>query len=194
MWHLSSCVNEQFNVFYILLNNFCFYQQFVYRVIVYRAAYLGKVVPLLFVIFSDKFNITLEKLSLLITINFATQLIVDTLSIKFADIIGYKKLAFFSQFIAFIGLSCLGILPNIMENAYAGIVISIILSAIGSGITEVIISPIVEGIDCRSFLGLFTYAFKNLEFSIITSISSIFFTYSSLFRNTWGASISGASN
>ncbi len=107
---------------------------------------INNIAPLLFVIFSDKFNITLGRLSLLITINFATQLVVDTLSIKFADIIGYKKLAVVSQGIAFIGLACLGILPNIMGNAYIGIVISIILSAIGSGITEVIISPIVESI------------------------------------------------
>jgi len=107
---------------------------------------INNIAPLLFAIFSDKFDITLVKLSLLITINFVTQLVVDTLSIKFADIIGYKKLAVISQGIAFIGLSCLGILPNILENEYIGIVISIILSAIGSGITEVIISPIVESI------------------------------------------------
>lgn len=107
---------------------------------------INNIAPLLFVIFSDKFNITLDKLSLLITINFATQLLVDTLSIKFVDLIGYKPLAIISQGIAFIGLSCLGILPNIMSNPYIGIVISIILSAIGSGITEVIISPIVESI------------------------------------------------
>lgn len=107
---------------------------------------INNIAPLLFVIFSDKFNITLGRLSLLITINFATQLAVDALSIKFADIIGYKKLAVVSQGIAFIGLFCLGTLPNIMDNAYIGIVVSIILSAIGSGITEVIISPIVESI------------------------------------------------
>ena len=107
---------------------------------------INNIAPLLFVIFSDKFNITLDKLSLLITINFATQLIVDTLSIKFVDTIGYKPLAIVSQGIAFLGLSCLGILPNIMKNSYIGIVISIVLSAIGSGITEVIISPIVESI------------------------------------------------
>ena len=107
---------------------------------------INNIAPLLFVIFSEKFDITLGKLSLLITINFATQLVVDTLSIKFADIIGYKKLAVASQGIAFIGLACLGILPNVLENAYIGIVISIMLSAIGSGITEVIISPIVESI------------------------------------------------
>lgn len=107
---------------------------------------INNIAPLLFVIFSDKFDISLDKLGLLITINFATQLIVDTISIKFADIIGYKILAVASQGIAFIGLACLGILPNIMENTYLGIVISIMLSAIGSGITEVIISPIVESI------------------------------------------------
>lgn len=107
---------------------------------------INNIAPLLFVIFSEKFDITLGKLSLLITINFATQLVVDTLSIKFADIIGFKKLAIVSQGIAFIGLICLGILPNILPNAYVGIVISIMLSAIGSGITEVIISPIIESI------------------------------------------------
>ena len=107
---------------------------------------INNIAPLLFVIFSNKFDISLDRLALLITINFATQLIVDTLSIKFADIIGYKKLAVASQGIAFIGLSSLGILPNILENAYIGIVVSIVLSAIGSGITEVIISPIVESI------------------------------------------------
>lgn len=107
---------------------------------------INNIAPLLFVIFSDRFSISLDRLALLITINFATQLIVDTLSIKFADIIGYKKLAVVSQGIAFIGLVCLGVLPNVMENTYLGIVISIVLSAIGSGITEVIISPIVESI------------------------------------------------
>lgn len=107
---------------------------------------INNIAPLLFVIFSNKFDITLSKLSLLITINFATQLFVDTISIKFVDKIGYKPLAIISQGIAFSGLFCLGILPNIMNNSYVGIVISIILSAIGSGITEVIISPIVESI------------------------------------------------
>ncbi len=107
---------------------------------------INNIAPLLFVIFSEKFDITLDRLALLITINFVAQLIVDTISIKFVDIIGYKPLAIISQGIAFIGLSCLGILPNIMNNSYIGIVISIILSAIGSGITEVIISPIIESI------------------------------------------------
>lgn len=107
---------------------------------------INNIAPLLFVIFSEKFDITLGKLSLLITINFGTQLVVDTLSIKFVDKIGYKRLAILSQAVTFVGLSCLSILPNILPNAYIGIVIAIMLSAIGSGLTEVIISPIVESI------------------------------------------------
>lgn len=107
---------------------------------------INNIAPLLFVIFSEKFDISLSRLSLLITINFGTQLIIDTLSIKFVDIIGYKKLAVISQGITFIGLTCLSVLPNIMSDSYLGIVISIILSAIGSGITEVIISPIIESL------------------------------------------------
>lgn len=107
---------------------------------------INNIAPLLFVIFSEKFDITLTRLSLLITINFGTQLCVDTLSIKFVDAIGYKKLAVISQAVTFVGLSCLSILPNILENSYIGIVIAIMLSAIGSGLTEVIISPIIESI------------------------------------------------
>lgn len=107
---------------------------------------INNIAPLLFVIFSEKFDITLARLSLLITINFGTQLVVDTLSIKFVDVIGYKKLAILSQAVTFVGLSCLSILPNVLPNAYIGIVIAIMLSAIGSGLTEVIISPIVESI------------------------------------------------
>ena len=107
---------------------------------------INNIAPLLFVIFSEKFDITLSRLSLLITINFGTQLLIDTLSIKFVDKIGYKKLAILSQAVTFVGLSCLSILPNILPDAYIGIVIAIMLSAIGSGLTEVIISPIVESI------------------------------------------------
>lgn len=107
---------------------------------------INNIAPLLFVIFSNHFNITLARLSLLITVNFGSQFIVDTLSIKFVDKIGYKKLAVMSQAVTFCGLMCLAVLPNVMTHSYLGIMIAIILSAIGSGLTEVIISPIVESI------------------------------------------------
>ena len=109
-------------------------------------AVINNIAPLLFVIFSTQFNISFERLSILITVNFVTQMIIDISSVKFIDKIGYRILSVSSQFITFLGLALMAILPNIMKNSFVGIVISIMFCAIGSGLTEVIISPIVESI------------------------------------------------
>lgn len=109
-------------------------------------AVINNLAPLLFVIFSKRFEITLERLSMLITINFITQTIIDVASVKFVDKIGYRILSVLSQAVTFLGLTSMAVLPIVLPNPYTGIVISIILCAIGSGLTEVIISPIVESI------------------------------------------------
>lgn len=109
-------------------------------------AVINNLAPLLFVIFSKRFEITLERLSVLITINFITQTIIDVASVKFVDKIGYRILSVLSQAVTFLGLTSMAVLPIVLPNPYTGIVISIILCAIGSGLTEVIISPIVESI------------------------------------------------
>lgn len=109
-------------------------------------AVINNLAPLLFVIFSRRFEITLERLSVLITINFITQTIIDVASVKFVDKIGYRILSVLSQSVTFLGLASMAVLPIVLPNPYVGIVISIILCAIGSGLTEVIISPIVESI------------------------------------------------
>ena len=109
-------------------------------------AVINNLAPLLFVIFSRRFEITLERLSVLITINFITQTIIDVASVKFVDKIGYRILSVLSQSVTFLGLASMAVLPIVLPNPYTGIVISIILCAIGSGLTEVIISPIVESI------------------------------------------------
>lgn len=109
-------------------------------------AVINNLAPLLFVIFSKRFEITLERLSVLITINFITQTIIDVASVKFVDKIGYRILSVLSQAVTFLGLTSMAVLPIVLPNPYTGIVISIMLCAIGSGLTEVIISPIVESI------------------------------------------------
>lgn len=109
-------------------------------------AVINNIAPLLFVIFSDKFGITLERLALLITINFAAQMIVDVTSVKYVDILGYRFIASASQALAFIGLASMAVLPNILPDPYTGIAISIVCCAVGSGLTEVIISPIIDSI------------------------------------------------
>ena len=109
-------------------------------------AIVNNLAPLLFVTFNEAYGISLEKIGLLVSINFAVQILVDLLSVKFIDRIGYRVGAVGAHIFAVAGLVCMGVLPGIMENTYAALVIAVCLSAIGGGLTEVLISPIVESL------------------------------------------------
>lgn len=100
--------------------------------------------PLLFLTFHNNYNITLSSLALISTTFFFTQLIVDLFCAKIADKIGYRPCILASQICSAIGLICLAILPDLFSVPYAGILISVIIYAIGSGLTEVLASPIIE--------------------------------------------------
>lgn len=108
-------------------------------------AVINNLPPLLFIVFHEQFGIDLKRLSMLITVNFVSQILIDIFAIKFTDKVGYKVLSVFSQSVTAVGLICLAVLPNII-TPFHGILIGIILNAIGSGLMEVIISPIVEAI------------------------------------------------
>ena len=100
--------------------------------------------PLLFLTFHNNYNISLGKIALISSVFFITQLIVDILCAHFADVIGYRKCVVGSQMLSAIGLVGLAFLPQITADPFTGIIISTILYAIGSGLTEVLVSPIVE--------------------------------------------------
>lgn len=100
--------------------------------------------PLLFLTFHNNYNISLGKIALISSVFFITQLIVDILCARFADTIGYRKCVVGSQMLSAIGLVGLAFLPQITADPFTGIIISTILYAIGSGLTEVLVSPIVE--------------------------------------------------
>lgn len=116
------------------------------------ACYLGYInqalannfAPLLFIFFNKNFNIPLNQLSLLVTINFCVQILVDFLSAKFVDKIGYRICAVGAGVLSALGFFSLAILPFIMPNNFFAICISIVLYAIGGGLEEVLISPILE--------------------------------------------------
>lgn len=101
--------------------------------------------PLLFVTFRNQFNISMEAITLLISINFAIQMLVDVFTAKFIGRIGCKRAAVAAHFFGAAGLAGMGILPFII-SPYAGLCISVILSAIGGGLIEVVISPIVDSL------------------------------------------------
>ena len=110
------------------------------------SAVINNFEPLLFVIFQDSFKLSITQLSSLITVNFATQIFVDLLGAKYSDILGYRKLVVLSQFFSCIGLLAIGFLPLILPSPYIGLLISVMLYAIGSALIEVITSPIMEGL------------------------------------------------
>lgn len=105
---------------------------------------MNNFVPLLFLTFQSTFDISLDKIAYLITINFAIQLIVDFVSAKYVDRIGYKRAAIIAHIFAAIGLAGLGVFPYVLPDAYAGILLAIAFYAVGGGLLEVIVSPIVE--------------------------------------------------
>lgn len=107
-------------------------------------AVVNSFVPLLFLTFQKSYHIPLSQITLLVTINFGLQLLVDLLSVGFIDRIGYRASVILAHFFAAAGFILLTILPEIMENSFLGILISVMVYAIGGGLLEVLISPIVE--------------------------------------------------
>ena len=81
---------------------------------------------------------------MLITFNFGIQLLIDLLSAKFVDRIGYRISIVLAHVFSAAGLICLVILPDLLPNAFAGLFISVVIYAVGGGLIEVLISPIVE--------------------------------------------------
>ena len=100
--------------------------------------------PLLFLTFHNKYEIPLGQIALISTVFFLTQLIVDILCSYFADKIGYRKCVVASELCAAAGLIGLAFLPDLFSNPLSGIISSVIVYAIGSGLIEVLCSPIVE--------------------------------------------------
>lgn len=117
-----------------------------------RACFIGYIVqavvnnfaPLLFLTFQSSYGIPLSKITLLVTINFGLQLLVDLLSVGFVDKIGYRASAILAHGFVAAGLCGLSILPGLFADPFTGLLISVLIYACGGGLLEVLISPIVE--------------------------------------------------
>lgn len=117
-----------------------------------KACYLGFITQsivcnfasLLFLRFHYEFNISIGTIALIPTVFFFTQILIDIFCAKFVDRIGYRKCVVTSEILAALGLIGLAILPNLFSNPFIGIIISVIIYAAGSGLIEVLVSPIVE--------------------------------------------------
>ncbi len=107
-------------------------------------AIVNNFVPLLFVTLQGTYDIPLNKITMLVTINFGVQLLVDLASVLFVDRIGYRAAAVLAHGCSAAGLILLTVLPDLLPDAFTGILIAVIIYAIGGGLIEVLISPIME--------------------------------------------------
>ena len=117
-----------------------------------RACFTGYIVqaivnnfaPLLFLPFQRTYHIPLQQITLLVTFNFGIQLLTDLLSVAFVDRMGYRASMLLAHILSALGLICLTVLPERMGHPFAGILISVIVYAVGGGLLEVLVSPVVE--------------------------------------------------
>lgn len=107
-------------------------------------AIVNNFLPLLFVTFQKTYSIPLTQITLLITLNFGIQLVIDMLSAGFVDKIGYRASAIIAHVCSAAGLVLLTVLPGAFPDPFAGILIAVFIYAIGGGLIEVLISPILE--------------------------------------------------
>lgn len=141
-------------------------------------AVINNFLPILFIALQDVYGLGYEKLARLIVFNFATQMATDLATPRIVKYLGYRKTAIMCQGAAAIGLSMLSILPEIMSNTYLAIIISIIVYAFGSGLMEVIMSPMIEMLPTKDKSGnmAFLHSFYcwGQAFTVIVTTALVF--------------------
>lgn len=141
--------------------------------------------PLLFVSWSREFNISIVQLTSIVTVTFFTQIVVDLASAKFAEQIGYKICLVMSHIFSCLGFVLLSFLLYVMSNAFVGIMISIVFYSIGSGLLEVLISPVVESCPTDNKAGAMSllHSFYCWGTVFVIGVSSLYFVIAG--RDNW---------
>ena len=148
---------------------------------------LNNFLPLLFLRFAVEFGFSLNQISFLIIANFGIQMVVDFVSAKVVDRIGYRECAVASQAFSAVGLFGLAIFPYIVTDAYAGILLAVFLYAIGSGLIETVGSPIVQAcpIDNKDKYMSMIHSFYCWGHVLVVIVSTCFFKVFGM--NNWRA-------
>ena len=107
-------------------------------------AIVNNFVPLLFLTFQRSYRVSLAQITLLVTFNFGIQLLVDLLSVGFVDRIGYRAAMILAHVMSAAGLILLTVLPELLSAHFAGILVAVMVYAVGGGLLEVLVSPVVE--------------------------------------------------
>ena len=150
------------------------------------ACYLGFVTqaiaanfaPLLFVTFKDTYGIGFETIALIPLVFYLTQLLIDLAATKFADKIGYRTCVIASQVLSAAGLVLMAVLPEVLPVPFIGILVSVVFYAMGSGLVEVLVSPIVEACPFKNKDGMMSLLHSFYCWGAVGVIlgSTLFFT------------------
>ena len=141
-------------------------------------AIVNNFLPLLFVTFQKTYSIPLTQITLLITLNFGIQLVIDMLSAGFVDKIGYRASTIIAHVCSAAGLVLLTVLPEAFPDPFAGILIAVFIYAISGGLIEVLISPILEACptDNKEKAMSLLHSFYCWGHVGVVLISTLFFT------------------
>ena len=151
-----------------------------------KACYLGFITqsitanfaPLLFLKFHSDYGIPLGQIALISTAFFFTQIVVDVFCARFVDRIGYRKCVVASEVASVLGLVGLAFIPDLCANPFAGIIACVFVYAVGSGLIEVLCSPIVEAcpFDHKEAVMSLLHSFYCWGTVGVILLSSLFFT------------------
>lgn len=154
------------------------------------ASYLGYITqaiinnfaPLLFLTFAEQYHLTLDKITFITTLNFLVQLMIDFLAAKYVDRIGYRPCVVAAHIFSFGGLITMAFLPDMLSNSYIGLLIAVILYAIGGGLIEVLISPIVDACPTKNKEGVMSllHSFYCWGHVAVVLCSTLFFHFAGI--------------
>lgn len=142
-------------------------------------------VPLLFVTFQSQYDVPLDQITLLITVNFVLQLSTDLAATFLVDKLGYRFCVLFAHACAALGLVCLTILPELFASPFVGLMISVIIYAVGGGLIEVVISPIVDACpsERKDKTMSLLHSFYSWGSVAVVALSALFFELAGI--NNW---------
>ena len=141
-------------------------------------AIINNFAPLLFLTFQSSYGIPLSQITVLIGFNFVVQLCVDLASAGFAERLGYRRSMLLAHGLSIAGLAALGVLPEVLPDPFVGLMIAVFLYAIGGGLLEVLVSPIVEACptDNKEQMMSVLHSFYCWGVVAVIVLSTLFFT------------------
>ena len=145
-------------------------------------AVVNNLAPLLFVTFQKSYQIPLSRITLLITVNFLIQLAVDAVSAGMIDRIGYRASIIIAHICSAAGLISLTVLPALLPDAFTGLLVSVCIYAVGGGLIEVLVSPIMEACptDNKEKAMSLLHSFYCWGQMSVVLLSTIFFSFAGI--------------